>query len=313
MWEALVERERGFRLFSDSVLTCVRQARLLILGLGGNGSVCDLLLRAGFTNFCLLDGDKVEATNLNRLPFGTDFIGLPKVEAFRRHLLSINPDAQVQTFERFLTRHDGNFLRELLAGTLPHHEGKKIDLVFLGTTDVEANLVAGRICAEEHVRMIIGPSSSGCWIVGTFLHRPGDVTVESLGGFGTEKLPLTDIDYEQAGLRYSQLMNYPGRKSRLEKGVWESMVKGELPARSAGLFVRMTNAAQAFEAVKNIADLNGLPVDGTAITPLPRVQIFDPYVGASCYYDIEKRRIGIPDWLKGEIDWRPIPEPLPAH
>lgn len=303
MWDALVERETGFRLFSPEILEKVRDTRVLAVGCGGNGSVIDLLVRAGFTDFCLIDGDVVEDTNLNRLPFSRDAVGMPKTEAWRRHLLSINPEAAVRVWQKSVNRHDGAWLANVLKNG--DGDGKPVDLVFLGTTDVEANIVVGRVCASLHTRMIIGPASSGSWIVGTFLHREGDVTVESLGGFGTEDLALEDIDYSSLRTRYMQAMNYPGRSRKLQAGVWQAMVRGELAARSCGIFVRMTNAAMAFEAVKNVADMHGMPLDGTAITALPRVQIFDPYSGASYYYDIQQKRIGIPNWLTGEMRWEP--------
>lgn len=301
MWDALVDREAGFRLFSPEGLAALRHARVLLVGCGGNGSVADLLVRSGFTDFCLIDGDVVEDTNLNRLPFGRDAVGLPKVEAWHRHLCAINPDATVRGWHRNLCRHDGAWLANVLSGAAL--DNKPVDLVFLGSTDVEANLVTGRVCARAGVRMIIGPASSGGWIVGTFLHGRGDVTVESLGGFGTEQTPLEDIDYPALRLPYLKALNYPGRAGRLLPGVQQAMLAGTLPARSCGIFVRMTNAAMAFEAVKNLADMRGLPLDGTAITALPRVQIFDPYSGAAYYYDIQQQRIGIPDWLTGEIRW----------
>ncbi|MCR5813955.1 MAG: ThiF family adenylyltransferase [Desulfovibrio sp.] len=302
MWQALVDRETGFRLFSPELLQTIAQSRVLLAGLGGNGSVADLLVRAGFTNFVLIDPDVVEKSNLNRLPFGRDALGLPKTEAWQRHLSSINPEIRVETWQKGVTRHDGAWLTELVRGA---GKEKPIDLVFLGTTDVEANLVVGRVCAQTKTRMLIGPASSGCWIVGTFLHKDGDVTLESLGGFGTEALALEDIDYQALRPRYLKVMNYPGRASRLQAGVWEAMCKGSLEARSCGIFVRMTNAAMAFEAVKNIADINAFSLEGTKLTTLPRLQIFDPYVGASYYYDCQKQLIGIPNWLSGEIRWQP--------
>ncbi|MBQ9453623.1 MAG: ThiF family adenylyltransferase [Desulfovibrio sp.] len=303
MWDALVERETGFLLFTKDVLEKIRRTRVLLVGCGGNGTVADLLVRAGFTDFGFVDGDVVEDTNLNRLPFDREAVGLPKTEAWRRHVFSINPEATVRTWQKTVNRYDGDWLSDVLSGS--DGDGHPVDLVFLGTTDVEANLVVGRVCAESHTRMIIGPASSGSWIVGTFLHGEGDVTVESLAGFGTAGTPLPDIDYEPLRAIYRRVMNYPGRVGKLAPGVGEAMARGELAARSCGMFVRMTNAAMAFEAVKNVADMNGILLEGTAITALPVVQIFDPYSGAAYYYNILHQRIGIPNWLTGQTRWEP--------
>ena len=147
MWEAIIDRQEGFRLFSRDVLEKVRECKVLIIGCGGNGAVADMLLRAGFTRFGLIDNDSVEATNLNRLPFTVREIGQPKVEAWRSHLLSINPDAVVQSWNRALGRFDADWLRAVLRGEAWEADNDPVDLIFLGTTDAEANLLVGRIAA----------------------------------------------------------------------------------------------------------------------------------------------------------------------
>ena len=85
------------------------------------------------------------------------------------------------------------------------------------------------------------------------------------------------------------------------------MLKDELPARSCGLFVRLTNAAMAFEAVKNVADLHGLPLDGTSLITMPVVQIFDPFTGCAYLCNIRTRQIGIPNWLTKTTTWHDYP------
>jgi len=307
MWDALIDRETGFRMFTPEVLDAVRKSKILAIGCGGNGSVLDLLVRSGFTSFGMLDGDCVEDTNLNRLPFCRDAIGMPKVHAWQRHLSAINPDIAAQAWHKYLKKEDGPWLEDLLRGKGWSNDEKPVDLVFLGTTSPEANLVAGRCCAKTGTRMIIGPASSGSWIVGTFRHGPGDVNMEQLAGFGTEGTPLEDIDYASLRMAYLKALDYPGRAGKLQPGIGRAMLEGRLSARSCGIFVRMTNAAMAFEAIKNIADMHGLGTDGTSITFLPAVQIFDPYSGCSYYYNIQSRQIGIPNWITRATDWQPWP------
>lgn len=67
-----------------------------IAGAGGIGSnVAVALIRAGLGKLIIADHDKVELPNLNRQQYFTDQIGYPKVEALRRNLLLINPDADI--------------------------------------------------------------------------------------------------------------------------------------------------------------------------------------------------------------------------
>jgi hypothetical protein len=74
-----------------------------------------------------------------------------------------------------------------------------------------------------------------------------------------------------------------------------------------GIFVRLTNAVMAFEGVKNAISLNGLPLLGTRIIAIPEVQIFDPRTGCSYLLNISTGKIGIPDWLTGQVRWENMP------
>jgi len=293
-WNALIDRQLGFSGFSRELHQAIRDTRVAVIGAGGNGSVLDLLVRAGFVRFVIIDGDQVEATNLNRLPFGQSAVGLPKTEAWTRHLLAINPECEINTHTRYINGNGAPWLREALHG---------VRLAVLGTTDVEANIVAGRLCAQAGIRMLVGPASSGSLVVSTFRHDDG-LDVEKMGRFGTEGMPLEDIDYAALREGYAKALAFPGRKKNLEPETWDAVLQGRMPARSCGFFVRLTNAAMAFEAVKNVAEMHALPFRNTRVTAMPLVQIFDPWTGGAYIFDAASGRIGIPDPMSGEICWR---------
>lgn len=280
MWNAIVDRQEGYLNFTPELSRAMRRTRLAVLGAGGNGVVMDHLVRLGFERFTIVDPDVVEASNLNRLPFGVARIGQAKVAAWKEHLLGVNPGCEVAAHQTAIDRHSGPWLAALLA---------QADLVFAGTTDAEANIVIGRVCARLGKRMIVGPASSGAWVVSTFTHT-GDVTLESVAGLGTEGQELTDIDYQAAARAFRDLTFYPGRAEKYAPGVCGAMFAGALPARSCKIFVSLTNAAMAFEAVKNTAQLHGLPLAGTTVTAMPVFQVFDPYSGCSYYYDAQRAR-----------------------
>ena len=293
-WNALVDRQLGFSGFDRELHARIRETSTVVIGAGGNGAVLDLLVRAGFMRFVIIDGDLVEGTNLNRLPFDQQSVGLPKTEVWKRHLLAINPECHIVTHTRYVKASHAAWLRETLQG---------VHLAFLGTTDVEANIVAGRLCAQAGIRMLIGPASSGSLIVSTFRHDDG-LDVEKMGRFATEGTPLEDIDYPALRERYAAALAFPGRKKNLEPETWDAVLQGRAPARSCGFFVRLTNAAMAFEAVKNVAEMRGLPLRNTKVTAMPLVQIFDPWTGGAYVFDALCGRIGIPDPMSGEILWR---------
>jgi len=292
-WQALVDRQEGFTNFTPELHAALREAKVAILGAGGNGAVAELLLRAGFCRFIIIDPDVIEDTNLNRLPFSRKSIGKPKADAWKEFLESINPDCDVAAYHKGITRHDGEWLKKLLDG---------VDLIFLGTTDVEANLVSGRVAFELGIRTIIGPASSGSCIVSTFTHD-NNLSLEKLAGFGTESIPLESIDYAPLLPQYMKAMAFPGRRNNVTAKAWEGMRSRTLAARSCGIFVRLTNAAMAFEGVKNIAVLRGLPLERTQVVAIPEVQVFDPWSGSAYRFNILTGEIGIPNWLTGDIAW----------
>ena len=292
-WQALVDRQEGFINFTPELHAALREAKVAVIGAGGNGAVTDLLVRAGFCRFIIIDPDIIEDTNLNRLPFSRKSIGSPKVDIWKEYLESINPDCDIAAYHKGITRHDGEWLKNLLGD---------VDLIFLGTTDVEANLVSGRIAFELGIRMIIGPASSGSCIVSTFTHD-NNLSVEKLAGFGTENTPLENINYASLLPLYMKAMAFPGRKNNVTAKAWEGMRSGTLSARSCGIFVRLTNAAMAFEGVKNIAVLRGLPLERTHVVAMPEVQAFDPWSGSAYRFNILTGEIGIPNWLTGDTAW----------
>ncbi len=295
MWNAIIDRQTGFVNFTKELAEAMRKTVVAAVGTGGNGVILDHLVRIGFERFILVDPDVVEDTNLNRLPFTMAEISSPKVEAWERYLKAINPECRVRTHQRAVCRSDGPWLTELLSGA---------NLAFLGTTSLEANLVVSRVCSRLGLRMIVGPGSSGAYVVSTFVHD-NDITFEKVAGYGTEQQELAEIDYPSLVPKFQALSFYPGRSQKLYPDVRSDMLAGKLAARSCKIFVSLVNCAMAFEAVKNVTVMNGLPLERTKVVAMPVFHIFDPYSGCAYYYDTMKKEIGIPNWRTGEITWQP--------
>lgn len=71
-----------------------------VAGAGGLGSNCAMhLVRAGVKRLVVADFDVVSESNLNRQFFFRDQIGMKKVEALKRNLLRINPEAQISAVD----------------------------------------------------------------------------------------------------------------------------------------------------------------------------------------------------------------------
>lgn len=90
--------EQGLqRYYSADQLNRIQSQRIGIGGAGGLGSnIAVILTRSGFKDFEIIDGDIIEASNLNRQHYFLDEIGQEKVSVLKKRLLKINPGADVQ-------------------------------------------------------------------------------------------------------------------------------------------------------------------------------------------------------------------------
>ena len=88
---------RSEALLGAETMERLRNARVILFGVGGVGSWCaETLVRTGLTHLTIVDGDSVQPSNLNRqLPATRETLGKHKVEALRERLLTINPDAEI--------------------------------------------------------------------------------------------------------------------------------------------------------------------------------------------------------------------------
>ena len=88
---------RSEALLSAEGMDRLRNARVILFGVGGVGSWCaEALIRTGLIHLTIVDGDVVQPSNVNRqLPATRETIGRPKVEVLRERLLTINPDAEI--------------------------------------------------------------------------------------------------------------------------------------------------------------------------------------------------------------------------
>lgn len=79
----------------------IKNANVLLLGVGGVGSYCaEALCRAGIGSFTLIDPDIVNPTNINRqLVALNSTVGRNKVDVMRERMLDINPHCRVNVIK----------------------------------------------------------------------------------------------------------------------------------------------------------------------------------------------------------------------
>lgn len=96
--------ERTELLINESGIMALKNAHVLVMGLGGVGSfAAEFLARSGVAKLTIVDGDTVDLTNINRqLPALHSTIGLVKADVVEARLKDINPEINITKISRFL-------------------------------------------------------------------------------------------------------------------------------------------------------------------------------------------------------------------
>ena len=96
--------ERTLLLLGEEKLTRLRQAHVLVVGLGGVGAyAAEMIARAGVGRMTLADADVVNETNINRqLVALHSTVGRQKAEVLAERLRDINPAIELAVINRYI-------------------------------------------------------------------------------------------------------------------------------------------------------------------------------------------------------------------
>lgn len=211
----------------------LKDSRVAVLGLGGIGGPAALYLAAaGVGEMVLVDGDKIEASNLNRqILFTFPDLGRSKAQVAAERLQSLNPDMKMDVVEKRIEERD---IEPLLKGC---------DFV-LDCFDKNAyRLAVNRECVRLSIQathgfaqnfsgeiFVVMPGKSACLACAMDESFPETKTTPIIGVItgmiGTAMaaaaiLSLTRIGDPQAGKRliydlaFSEMMNIPVEKKPL--------------------------------------------------------------------------------------------------
>ncbi len=97
-----------FKLLVNDKFKEINNKTILIIGLGGVGSyTVESLVRSGIQNLILVDGDKIDITNLNRqLMSNHNNIGEFKTKVWYNRIKSINPSCNVTLITQFIDKNN---------------------------------------------------------------------------------------------------------------------------------------------------------------------------------------------------------------
>lgn len=124
----------------------LREARVLIVGLGGLGAPIALYLAgAGVGTLGLLDDDCVSLSNLHRqILYGEEDLGMPKAFCAERRLAALNSEISLQVHALRLTKENG---AELISG---------YDVVVDGCDNFETRLIVDHLCGTLKKPYVFG-------------------------------------------------------------------------------------------------------------------------------------------------------------
>jgi len=139
-------------LLGDDSFAGLATAHVLLVGVGGVGSfAAEALVRAGIGRLTLVDGDVVQASNINRqLHALTTTIGLPKVTVMAERLQQINPSLHVSPRQQVVAPED---IPQLLA--------EPYDLVLDAIDSFDAKLALINGCVERGLPVIASMGAAG--------------------------------------------------------------------------------------------------------------------------------------------------------
>ena len=122
----------------------IKNFKIVVIGLGGVGSIVPLsLVRSGVKNLLLIDGDKVDATNLNRqMAYFSQDVGHFKSEVLKEKLLEIREDLNLEEKHIFIDKEtDFSFL-------------KGFDYIVDCIDDIEAKVLLAKFAINNDIPLI---------------------------------------------------------------------------------------------------------------------------------------------------------------
>lgn len=161
---------RNKKTLSDEDQLKLSTSCVAIVGCGGlGGYIAEELARIGVGRLVLIDGDRLEVSNLNRQIMASELnLGQWKVEAARDRLQSVNSEVQVEGIRGWFEEEKGP---ELF---------REVDLVCDALDSLLTRVVLERVCHQMELPLVF--ASIAGWFGQIGVSLPGDFSVLHLFG-----------------------------------------------------------------------------------------------------------------------------------
>ena len=148
------------KLYGASNLTKLRNAHVVVVGIGGIGSwVAEALARTSIGEFTLIDLDFICVTNINRQAMAAEStVGESKALAMKRRILDLNKDAKVNCVEDFVNKEN---VEEILKPLVGCGEGRKVEYVVDCTDNEQDKAAIIAYCVKHNVPVMTTGGAAG--------------------------------------------------------------------------------------------------------------------------------------------------------
>ncbi len=137
--------DRLLKLVTEEDLEKIKKTKVLLVGVGGvGGFVLEALVRSGFDDITIIDGDTVDKSNLNRQTISSgDNLGEPKAIVACKRALSINPNMNIKGESVLLTQDNFN-----------NYVNLNYDYIIDACDDIKIKVALIKYAKEHNIKII---------------------------------------------------------------------------------------------------------------------------------------------------------------
>ena len=159
---------RNLGALSEEECALLREKTVFVAGCGGlGGYLIEMLLRLGVGEIRAADGDRFDASNLNRqLLSAPALLGKSKAEAAADRAALVNPDVRFTAVPEYVTKEN---VGQLIRGC---------DAVLDALDDIASRRMLAKACAEARIPFIHG--AIGGWCAQAAIVLPGEDLIETI-------------------------------------------------------------------------------------------------------------------------------------
>lgn len=236
-------QERAELLFKSEGLNNLKNANVLVVGLGGVGSfAAEFLARVGVGNMTIVDGDVVDITNINRqLPALHSTVGMAKVHVVADRLMDINPELNLTRLEEFLSPEraseivtpEFDYVLDCIDSITP-----KLNLIISckrKRVKIISSMGAGGKMEVAKVKVADISATENCFLAKTIRRRLKEVKIDKL------KVVFSSEIQDQSSLKMTDGKNY--KKSFYGTNSWMPCLFGLYAAETVVKYLLKKNAA----------------------------------------------------------------------